>query len=42
MDICERCGNESDTLNDDLVCQDCIEYDMDMMYDRIKDMEYDI
>jgi hypothetical protein len=23
-DICERCLEESDTLNDDLVCMDCL------------------
>lgn len=41
MDVCERCLAPTEDLNDNLVCQDCIEYDMDMAYELAKDAWYE-
>ena len=36
-DVCERCGEESDQLDDNLICFDCYMTMADMLYDRIKE-----
>jgi hypothetical protein len=41
MDVCERCLAPSDLLNDDLVCQDCIESEMDFAYELAKERWYE-
>lgn len=37
METCERCGEESELISDDLVCMDCVELQVDFLYDRMKE-----
>ena len=40
-DVCERCGEESDYLNDNLVCFNCLLDDADQAMDRMKEDFYE-
>lgn len=38
-EICERCGEVADNLNDDLVCFDCLVMAADFAVDAAKDID---